>query len=362
VPLRPAFIDESLIGRLLPWDLYTASGVLVARAGARVADRSQYTKLIARSLFRQSDAIQPGANPAVRLRQVVAELPASLRKAGTPELETGVRAHARTLIALAGLDYDALLGLSRLLPMRDPAARHCLLTAIVALDLGELLGLPDAGVESLTAAALTMNIAALKLHAELAAGLETFDADVRADMRRHPERSAKLLEAGGLADPAWLAAVRQHHENLDGSGYPRGLRDEEICQSARILRVADYYVAKVTSRRYRPPKSAKSLLRLISGKERGCLDAHIARTLLRRHGGYPSGTLVRLASRQVAVIIRRSGQADGAHVAVAFMDYRGRLLAQPAECNTASVTHAILDVTEAEARWPAIGWEAFWGY
>lgn len=362
MPLRPAALDDRLIGNRIPWDLYTAAGVLVARAGLPVADAAALARLTARPLFRRGESGVSDTGLATAIGALMAKLPTLAEHCGSAQLEASVRRHAGELSNLAGRDADALLGLARLLPMRDPAWRHSLVVAAVAHDLAVTLGLPAADVASLTSAALTMNLSAMHLHRALVEGALRLTPALRIELRRHPEDSARLLEAGGLTDPVWLVAVRQHHEHLDGSGYPRGLVDDEIVPAARILRVADDYIARISSRRFRPPRSASALRRPLPGSLRGRLDPHLAATLRRRHGAYPPGTLVRLASREVAVVVRRNGPGDDACTAVRFLDARGRLLERPGECSTATASHAIHSVTEAESAWPPIPWAAFWGY
>lgn len=73
-------------------------------------------------------------------------------------------------------------------------------------------------------------------------------------MRRHPEVGARILEHAGMRDIArW---VGQHHERIDGCGYPLGLAGEQISLEARILAVADAYEAMIADRPYRAGMSA----------------------------------------------------------------------------------------------------------
>lgn len=362
MPLRPVILDLTLIGQPLAWDLYTVSGVLVARAGMQINNADQLARLAARPLFRNADAGIGATDLVDRLRFVMLEYPQALRSAGTRTLEPAIRDLVRELIALARMDHDACLGLLRLLPMRDPAVRHSLLAALVALDLADLLELPDTTLEAVTAAAMTMNIAAIPLHAELSDGRLRFNPEIRTEMRLHPEHGRKLLEASGITDPVWLTAVHQHHENLDGSGYPLGLRGEAIDTPARIIRIADYYAAKVSGRRYRPPKSSGYAIKQLFGSEHGRLDSHYLVQLPRLLGLYPPGTLVRLATREIAVVTRKEGSGETAGHVMAFMDMRGHLLKAPVERNTAQVNFAVIGITEAESNWPDIGWDACWGY
>lgn len=83
--------------------------------------------------------------------------------------------------------------------------------------------------------------------------------DQRARVRDHPARAAELVRSvGGDEDLAEI--VLAHHESPDGSGYPRGLRGDEIPLAARVVKVADVFVALTEGRLYRPSESAWSAL------------------------------------------------------------------------------------------------------
>lgn len=362
MPKRPVILDASIIGQALDWDLYTVSGVLVASAGTRVDDAGQLIRLTARPLYREVEPGTADAGLAERLFHLVQAYPLLLKAAGTAELEPGIRELAGELAALAELDHDACLGLVRRVPVRDLALRQCLLTALVVYDLGQQAGLAAEPLAATVAAALTMNIAAMPLHTRLADGRLQFSADIRDEMHRHPEYGARLLETGGVRDDTWLTAVRQHHEHLDGSGYPRGSRDDEIGVPARLLRVADFYAAKISGRYFRTPTSPQFVFRHLFGDQRGRLDGNYSALLPRLLGVYPPGTLVRLATRETAVVTRKEGMGEGAGHVTAFLDVRGRLLKEAAERDTNSVNYSVIGVTEAEYNWPDIPWHSYWGY
>jgi putative nucleotidyltransferase with HDIG domain len=83
--------------------------------------------------------------------------------------------------------------------------------------------------------------------------------DQRARVWDHPAHAAELVRAVG-GDEALAAIVQAHHESPDGSGYPRGLRDDEIPLAAKVVKVADVFVALTEARLYRPPESAWAAL------------------------------------------------------------------------------------------------------
>lgn len=363
--LRPITLDRMLIGERLPWDLYTGDGVLVARAGTEVVNAAHFGQLSRRPLFRKHleaySLADDGRDPTAELRHLMHALPGTLIADGSPLFEQGIRQNARTLIRFSHLNHDALLGLARLMPMEHPAARHSLLVGIVAIALGRHLDWHDRNIETVVCAALTMNMSALRLHAELASGARPYDDLAARAIREHPERSARLLESCGVTDPEWLAAVRQHHENLDGTGYPLGLSGGQISEAARLLRVSDYYMAKLSGRNGRPPKSARFALNLIlRDRDSERLDAQVAQRLLHRYGLYPVGSLVRLKNHEIAMVTRNSGRCGNASVAMSFIREHGRLLAFPIERNLAEPDYAVVRVLERDLHRSKLPWELFW--
>ncbi len=358
--LRPVSLDESVLGQALAWDLYTASGTLLATAGTRIETPEQLRRLSERPLFRRPDGVSAEGNPAQRLQVAGGALADLLAAPPEPRLVAAVQAQAGALISLYFQDAEAALGLVRLIPLPGTAVRHCLHSALIALVMAEALGWPERRLTSLTCAALTMNLSAMPLHEHLAMGARFLTDAQRQAIRQHPTRSTQRLVDAGVEDREWLAAVLAHHEHLDGSGYPAGLSGEAIPLPARILRVADYYCDKVAGRHYRPPRSPEQALRSLFGSERQRLDMHLAAHLLRRLGLYPPGTLLRLANRETAVVTRYPGRRKALRQVVSFLDYRGRAHERPQVRDISQ--HAIVGPAEPDPKWPPIVWERLWGY
>ncbi len=360
--LRPVLPDELSVGQPLPWELYTASGVLLAAAGTVIADAAQMRRIADQDLFRRPDEDGEQANPARLLGDLAGQLAALLEPPWAQLTEASVREAARRLIAQYGQDPDACLGIVRLLPLPGTALRHCLHSALAGLAMAETLGFTDRQLESLVAAALTMNIAEMQLHETLAHGPNSVTAEQRQALLDHPRRGTELLQRCGVADADWLAAVRMHHEQLDGSGYPDRLPAEQIAPPARILHVADYYCAKLGSRLYRPPRTPEHAFRDLFGQERQRLDLSLATLLQRRLGPYPPGTLLRLANRETAVVTRLSGPQRTVRRVVSFIDELGHPREHPRERDLELRAYAIQGPAEMQPRWAGLEWERMWGY
>jgi hypothetical protein len=141
---------------------------------------------------------------------------------------------------------------------------HTRRVAMLAVELGQALGLPRRRLRVLALGGLLHDIGKLSVPSAVLKKPGALDDAEFAEIRRHPEAGERLLrELGGFA-PAVRRLVLDHHERLDGSGYPRGLTGARMDLETRILAVSDVYDALVSDRVYRgawTPERALGLLR-----------------------------------------------------------------------------------------------------
>ena len=152
----------------------------------------------------------------------------------------------------ANLSWGVLSSLVRTLEERDArAARHCAAVAAFSRDLAEQLGMSRRDQELAHTAGLLHDIGKFALSDRvMERGGKLLDSDWRG-IRRHPDIGAGLMKDIGVYGPV-ADIVRAHHERIDGRGYPRGLRGEEIPLVGRICAVSDVFDALVSSRPYKP--------------------------------------------------------------------------------------------------------------
>lgn len=364
--LRPVHLHPSLIGEPLPWDVFTEAGVLVAGAGMVVLNEAHFQKLVSRPLFRETspheqEAMPPGINLLERLESLGREAEALLTPPHTLLLADQLHELLKALLSTLRTDPEACLGYLRRSVFTRPSVHHSLHVLMVAVLLSDQLDFDEPQQVSLAGAALTMNLAVLEMQDRLHRFPRLMEGGDRAAILAHPLRSRELLQQGGVQDPAWLQAVAQHHENIDGNGYPQGLGIQDIAPMARVLRVADVYCAKISARHYRPPQTSREAMKEVFGRDRPHLDPQISAQLLRTMGLYPPGTLVRLANGESACITRR-GRGGVARFATSFLDGRGRLMDTPRERPLDRQAYALRGFLEVEPDWPAIDWKRLWGY
>ena len=120
-------------------------------------------------------------------------------------------------------------------------------------------------------------------------------------MKKHPAAGAKLLENSGAA-PEVIDIALHHHEKINGMGYPNRLLGEEISLFSRMAAICDVYDAVTSERAYKQAWDPAGTIREMA-KWEGHFDKQIFNIFVKMVGIYPVGSLVRLASQRLAVVI-----------------------------------------------------------
>ena len=147
---------------------------------------------------------------------------------------------------------ETVSSLSSTVEKRDPyTAGHQQRVAMLACAIARELGLETERIEGLHIAALLHDIGKITLPSEYLAKPARLTSEEKAVVKCHPEVGHEILKTIHFPWPV-ADIVHQHHEHLDGSGYPQGLTDEHILLEAKILAVADVVEAMSSHRPYRP--------------------------------------------------------------------------------------------------------------
>ena len=158
---------------------------------------------------------------------------------------------------------------------------HTRRVAALAVEVGEQLGLSPTRLRSLAIGGLLHDIGKLSVPASILQKPGPLDDDEFAAVKQHPERGRELLAELGGFDDGVRRLVLDHHERLDGSGYPRGIGSNALDLATRILSVCDVYDALVSTRVYRPAWTREHALELLRGEADVGLDARCVTALER---------------------------------------------------------------------------------
>jgi putative nucleotidyltransferase with HDIG domain len=158
---------------------------------------------------------------------------------------------------------------------------HTRRVAALAVEIGEQLGLSPTRLRSLAIGGLLHDIGKLSVPASILQKPGPLDDDEYAAIKVHPERGRELLSELGGFDESVKRLVLDHHERLDGTGYPRGIRGSDLDLPTRILAVCDVYDALVSTRVYRPAWTRDQALELLRSEADAGLDARCVTALER---------------------------------------------------------------------------------
>jgi putative nucleotidyltransferase with HDIG domain len=179
-------------------------------------------------------------------------------------------------------------------------------------------------------------------------------------MRRHPNDGMQLLIDAGMDNPAVLQIALHHHEKIDGSGYPHRLEGEHISLMAKMGAVCDVYDAVSSNRPYKQAwDPAESLRHMASWK--GHFDPLVLQAFIKSLGIYPVGSLVRLASDKLAVVLEQTPGALLTPQVRAFYSARSRIqiLIHDIDLSAPGCQDRIVNI-ESPAQWGFKELEKLW--
>ncbi|UUD64636.1 HD-GYP domain-containing protein [Pseudomonas seleniipraecipitans] len=197
---------------------------------------------------------------------------------------------------------SALLGLARLKHKDEYTYMHSVAVCALMLSLARQLGLDDESVREAGLAGLLHDVGKMAMPLDVLNKPGGLTDSEFAIMRSHPERGHAILAAAGSIPASALDVCLHHHEKFDGSGYPSGLKGESISLLSRMGAVCDVYDAITSNRPYKQAwNPAESLARMAQWA--GHFDTQVFHAFVRSVGIYPLGSLVRLESGRLGVVV-----------------------------------------------------------
>jgi len=352
------------VGKPTPYGIFDGSGRLLLARGHPLDSDDQLDRLIDRDatvdMREVDDSVRRIAN--ARPEQLpgfwdesIGAMGRVLRANPAADFTRSLDEASRGLAALIERDPDlAILQAVRgdgSVNSMSYASRHAVHTATAACLAAKRLGWSTERARCVLRAALTMNISMTELQNQLVTQTTPVMPMQRVEITSHPERSARLLELAGVTDAEWLEAVRQHHEEESGNGYPAGL--SKVNEIAQLVRCADTFTAKLSQRAQRQPMLADKAARLQFQASSGNV---MTAALIKEFGLYPPGCAVRLKSGEVGVVMRRGGGVNTPIVAI-LLDRSGDPLMTPGRRDTSKDGFGIVAVIPSSSLKVRIGLE-----
>jgi len=198
---------------------------------------------------------------------------------------------------------SALISLARLKTADDYTYMHSVAVCALMVALSKQLKLDEAQTRSAGIAGLLHDLGKAMMPMDVLNKPGKLTDDEFSIIKKHPEAGHKLLLGSAGADPIALDVVLHHHEKTDGSGYPKHLKASEISIFAKMGAVCDVYDAITSNRPYKAGWDPAESMRKMAEWCAGHFDPRIFQAFVKSLGIYPIGSLVRLNSGRLGIVI-----------------------------------------------------------
>lgn len=200
----------------------------------------------------------------------------------------------------------ALACLVRLQKKDDYLYHHSLASSVWATILGRQLGLSRDDLDIIALGAMLLDVGMTQVPNKTLAKPGKLDEGEQKIIRMHVQFGLDILEKSHSLDSRVREMVAHHHERYNGTGYPRGLKGNDIPVFGRIAGIVDAYDAMITQRPYAEQKSSYDALRKLRVLSDVEFQAEMVDQFTRAIGAFPTGTLVELNTGDVAIVTKQN--------------------------------------------------------
>lgn len=227
---------------------------------------------------------------------------------------------------------DALSSLSRLKRFDEYTFYHSVNTSLLAMSMGRSLGFDRAMIHLAGVGTLLHDIGKMKVPLEILNKPGRFEAHEMEIMKQHVLRGVEVLTSTTGLGSSYIQPALEHHERVNGDGYPHRRAHQDISQVGLITAVVDIYDAMTSDRCYHRGKPAHEILQLLY---RLSLEGHLDTTLVQQFiqvvGIYPVGSVVELDTGETGIVKRINHDAPLAPVLLLVKSAGNTLLSKPTE-------------------------------
>ncbi len=225
-----------------------------------------------------------------------------LRSGDAPDFDV-LNAMCQDVIDSVFENNEALSCLVMLKDTSDYLVEHSLNCAILLSMFATHRGMTQAEIEDLTLSGLLMDLGMALLPDELAARQDEYSQADLTLMRSHVDIGAEIVERYADLPPMVREVILNHHERVDGSGYPKQKSGEAVSIYAQMAGLVDTYDAMITDRKFRSSRTAQDVLEKLETD--ASFDSELVEAFIAAIGLYPVGALVHLSSGKLAIVVQK---------------------------------------------------------
>jgi len=255
----------------------------------------------------------------------------------------------------------ALISLARLKTADDYTYMHSVAVCALMVSLARQLDLDETNVREAGMAGLMHDLGKALMPMDVLNKPGRLTDDEFRIIKSHPVEGHRLLIEGNTASDIVLDVCLHHHEKVDGSGYPDRLSSDEISLFAKMGAVCDVYDAITSNRPYKAGWDPAESIRKMTEWTTGHFDEHVFQAFIKSIGIYPVGSLVKLASGRLAVVVEQSEKSLLAPRVKVFFSTKSQTYIVPEliDLSRPSITEKIVSREDA-AKWGITNLDELW--
>jgi HD-GYP domain-containing protein (c-di-GMP phosphodiesterase class II) len=250
------------------------------------------------------EGLAPAAEGFARANEVFTGVIQQIRTGKGLELER-VESVVEDLVDSILRNPEALQLVARLRESDEAAYGHALQVAVLMVSFGREIGFAREELSHLGQIGMLLDIGKLRVSPALLHKPGNLTPEEFVEVKRHVDWGMELIRASGNVHPKILDGIHQHHERLDGSGYPRGLKDKQIGAFGRMAGIVDCFSAMTSPRPYADAMSPYEAMRQLQTWGETFFNAGLVQQFIQAIGIFPVGTLVELSTAESAVVIEQ---------------------------------------------------------
>jgi len=181
---------------------------------------------------------------------------------------------------------------------------HSINVAVLAAGIGLALEYEEDKLVDFCASALLHDIGMLRIPLKVITKPSKLDKEEERMVKEHPLYGLELLRKIKNAPKSAATVIHQHHEKMDGTGYPEGKKEEDIAESARIVAILEVYEALTHPRPYRRTKFIPyDAVKMIIQEGKGSFDMELVKIFLNLVTPYPVGSFILLNNGEIGRVV-----------------------------------------------------------
>jgi HD-GYP domain-containing protein (c-di-GMP phosphodiesterase class II) len=238
----------------------------------------------------------------IRSKNVARDLARSIEAADLPDIPA-VRDCVNNIVDSMIANPDAVMLIARLRDEDLNTYFHGVKVSLYLIALGRHLGIPKAQLAELGLIGMLADVGKIKVPRTLLAKPGALSPAEFEIVKEHVGLGLAWLEGSGGLTSAVMQGIAQHHERLDGSGYPKGLTGDQLGVYGRMTAIADSFTAMITPRPYSNASSAQEALLNLYEWGGTLFSAPMIEQFVQAIGVFPVGSLVELSNGEVAAVV-----------------------------------------------------------